>query len=336
MQPVVTILVPCYNYGAFIAQALDSLLGQTLHELELIVIDDASSDDTPSVLARYADEPRIRIIRHTQNQGHLRSYNEGLALARGRYVGIVSADDYCLRSDAVACQVALFEQNPSVGMVYSAHIMLDPDGRTTPVVPRAEAKVVPGLDEFRRLVWGNYILHSGTLLRRDVQETLGPYDLDLPQSGDWDFWLRASAGWDVGYVAEPLYVYRLHHSNMQSKGIAPAQQADQNAHTLEKAFAALPVNAPADLWQVRKRSLDHALLQTAWFDLYNGRASRAWQGLIYGCRRRPALALNPELWRFCLRLAALVALGHARYRKAIECLDRIRSLNEVSTRAQSV
>jgi glycosyltransferase involved in cell wall biosynthesis len=317
MQPVATILVPCYNYGRFIAQALDSLLGQTLRDVELIVIDDGSRDDTPAVLARYAAELRVRVMHHEQNRGHIHSYNEGLALARGRYVGILSADDYCRRADALERQVALFEQNPRIGMVYSAHIMLEPDGAMTTVAPYPHDRVRPGLDEFRALLWGNYILHSGTLLRREVQDALGPYDPELPQSGDWDLWLRASAAHDVGYIAEPLYVYRLHRGNMQAKGIPPAQQAAQNVRTLQKAFAALPPDAPAHLWHARSGALDHALLQTAWFDLYNGRQARAWHGVWYGLKRRPGLLRGPELWRFLARLTLSTVLGHRRYRWAM-------------------
>jgi hypothetical protein len=324
MRPQVTLLVPAYNYGRFIAQALDSLLSQTLRDLELIVIDDASRDDTPLVVAPYASDPRVRVVRHEQNQGHIASYNEGLALARGEYVGILSADDYCLRPDALERQVAVFAHNPRVGMVYSAHMMLDPDGQLTTVAHGAADAVRSGFDEFRSLLWGNYILHSGVLLRREVQSALGPYDPQLPQSGDWDLWLRASAGYDVGYIAEPLYVYRLHRSNMQSRGIPPAQQAQQNVRTLEKGFAALPADAPADLWHMRAAAVQHALLQTAWFDLRNGRARRGWQGLAYALRQCPGLVRNPECWRYATRLGALSILGRAGYTRLDAALTRAR------------
>jgi glycosyltransferase involved in cell wall biosynthesis len=313
MKTQVTLLVPAYNYGRFIAQTLDSLLSQTLRDLELIVIDDASRDETPDIVLRYASDPRIRVVRHEQNQGHINSYNEGLAMARGQYVGIVSADDYCLRPDALERQVALFTENPRVGMVYSAHVMHDPDGRLTRVGHGAADAVRSGFDEFRSLMWGNYILHSGALLRRDVQSALGPYDPNLPQSGDWDLWLRAAAGYDVGYIAEPLYAYRLHRSNMQSKGIPPARQAEQNVRTLEKAFAALPPDAPADLWQMRAAAVRHALLQTAWFDLRNGRARRGWQAVLYALGQEPTLLASGELWRYLARLGALTCLGRAAY-----------------------
>jgi hypothetical protein len=259
----------------------------------------------------------VRIIRHAVNRGHIYSYNEGLALARGAYVGIVSADDYCLWADALERQVALFERFPAVGMVYSAHCMLDPDGRTTTVAPMPEDVVRDGRDEFRSLLWGNYILHSGTLLRREVQEKLGPYDPALPQSGDWDLWLRASAMAAVGYIAEPLYVYRLHRSNMQSRGIPPAQQADQNVRTLDKAFASLPPDAPPDIIAARARARQHALLQTAWFDLRNGRRSRAWAGVRHALRREPAIVANPELYRFVARLVLRTSLSQPRYETVV-------------------
>jgi glycosyltransferase involved in cell wall biosynthesis len=286
----------------------------------VIVIDDASCDHSVLVLQRYASDPRVHIVQHATNRGHIESYNEGLALARGAYIGIVSADDYCLWPDALERQVAVFERFANIGMVYSAHCMLDPDGRMTTVAPMAEDCVRDGLDEFRSLLWGNYILHSGTLLRRDIQQSLGPYDPTLPQSGDWDLWLRAATLARVGYVAEPLWVYRLHRANMQSKGIPPAQQADQNVRTLDKAFASLPPDAPLDILKMRARARQHALLQTAWFDLRNGRRSRAWAGARHALRREPAIVANPELHRFLARLFLRTCIGHARYEVLLDRL----------------
>ena len=129
MDPRVSFVVPCYNYGWCVSQAIDSLLEQTYKELEVIVVDDGSTDNTPEVLRRYAEHPRVRLIRHQHNMGHIRSYNEGLGLARGRYLGLLSADDFCLRSDAVERQVACFEAHPSVGFVYSSVAFADRHGR---------------------------------------------------------------------------------------------------------------------------------------------------------------------------------------------------------------
>src|ERR1051325_3330661 len=91
-MPRVSYVVPCYNYGHFLARAVDSLLQQTFRLLEVIVVDDASTDDTQQVLARYANEERVRVIHHANNRGHIQSYNEGLQMARGDFIGLVSAD----------------------------------------------------------------------------------------------------------------------------------------------------------------------------------------------------------------------------------------------------
>jgi glycosyltransferase involved in cell wall biosynthesis len=303
----VSFIVPCYNYGRFVAQAVDSLLQQTVRDLEVIVVDDASPDDAAAVLERYRDEPRVRTVRHERNRGHIASYNEGLAMARGRYVGILSADDYCLTRDAVARQVEVFERYPRVGLVYTAHAMVYPDGTSSTVRPWPEDRVRPGLEELRDLMWGNYIQHSGTLLRAEVQAALGPYDPRLPQSGDWDMWLRACLTHDAGYVAEPVYAYRMHQSNMQSKGIAPGRQAEQNLLTLERALAQLPAGAPPAVRRAAGPAMRHALLQTAWFDLHQRRSGRAWQGTAYAVRRSPSVVLGGELWRFLARLVLLTA-----------------------------
>src|SRR5258708_139018 len=116
MQPRVSFVIPCYNYGRFVNQAVDSLLNQTFAAIEVIVIDDASPDDTPEAVKRYAADPRVRLVRHAQNCGHIATYNEGIAMSRGEFVGLMAADDYCVRPDAVARQVTMFDANADLGV----------------------------------------------------------------------------------------------------------------------------------------------------------------------------------------------------------------------------
>lgn len=325
MRPEVTFVVPCYNYGRYVAEAVESLLAQTRQELEIIVVDDASTDNTPEVLKAYRGHPRIQLLRHEQNQGHIASYNEALALAQGKYVGILSADDYCLERDALARQIALFDAHPTIGMVYAAyHVMAGRELLSTEAVfPHHGFR--RGLDEFRSLMWGNYILHSGTLLRREVQDELGPYDAQLPQSADWDQWLRTCARHDVGYIPEPLYVYRIHHSNMQAKGMPPEQQLMQAVRTLERGLAALPLNPPGEIVRNKAAAMDHALLQVAWFDLFHGRRMRAVRGLTYALRARPGLWRGREFWHFLPRLALMIVVGGPSYRRSMAQLERMRA-----------
>ncbi len=311
----VSLVVTCHNYGRFLDQALRSLAGQTQREWEAIVIDDASTDCTAEVLRSWSGEPRLRTVSNRQRLGNIRSYNQGLALARGEAVGVLSADDYLLRADALERQMEVFDSCPEVGLVFSAHAIVRQGCRPRIVAPWPEDGVHPGLEEFRRLIWGNYVLHSGALLRSDLARELGPYDPQLTHTGDWDMWLRAAARRPVGYIAEPLYAYRLHGDNMFHRGLPPWRQTDQVLHTVERALATLPpAVAMPDGLQVRF----HALLQTPWFDLHNGRRGRTWAGLAYGVGRDPRLIMAPEFWRFLPRLLLMTAVGGAWYRRLAE------------------
>jgi glycosyltransferase involved in cell wall biosynthesis len=316
----VTFVVTSYNYGRFLATALDSLLRQTVREVEVIAIDDASTDETRQVLQHYRNDPRVRVVLHDSNMGHIASYNEGFAQARGRFVGHLSADDYALVPNAVEQQIRMFDSDSRVGLVYSAHTVFQQDAAPWHVVPWPADLIHPGFNEFRQLMWGNYILHSGALLRREVAEELGPYRPELTHTGDWDRWLRAAARHWVGYISQPLYAYRLHSRNMYQTAMAPWQETDQTIVTIERAFASLPPDAPADLVSARPAVVRHGMLQIPWFDLHTGMRRRTWLGLIYATRRRPDLVLGGEFWRFVPRLVLMSMVGRERYRRAMAWL----------------
>lgn len=322
IDPTVSFVVACYNYGRYVNQAIDSLLGQTLREIEVIVIDDASTDRSDEAIATYAGDPRVHAVRHQRNRGHIETYNEGLSMARGRYVGLLSADDYVARPDAVARQVQVFDANPAVGLVHAAYQTVDAAGRAAGSSGHwHEDYVVHGLEEFRQLIWANYVPHSGTLVRRSCHDELGYYDTRLPIAGDWDLWLRIAARFDVAYIAEPLYAYRLHESNMM--GSAPfSQTSAELALTLERAFASLPETAPRELRMLRRPALRHALLLDAHGQLTCGRRARAWQACAHALRRSPSVALSREFWSVVSRAALMSAIGHSWYDAARRTIRR--------------
>jgi len=322
--PHVSFVVPCHNYGRFLGAALESLLAQSVPELEIIVVDDASTDETMAVALRYSGDPRVRLVRHEQNQGHLRTYDHGLSVARGAYVALLSADDVCLDRDAVAKQLALFESDMEVGIVYSGHLILRPDGTTSTVLPWPVDRIRSTRDEFADLIWGNYITHSGTLLRAEVQRELGSYDPRLPHTGDWDMWLRAAARHRVGYVAQPLYGYRMHGGNMRHRRISPAQAATESVLTLGRGLAALRSDDRESLRPALAGAMTHALLQNAWFDLAEGLRGRALGGLAFAVRRRPGMLAGGESWRLFARTLASLLIGHRRYRRVDHWLNQRR------------
>ena len=319
MHPRVSVIVTCYNYGRFVAEAVDSLLSQTLAELEVIVVDDASPDHSRAVLLeRYADNARVKLILHEQNQGHIRSYNEGLAQARGEFMGVLAADDFCLRPDAIARQVAVFDANPQVGFVYSAYAMVDVNSKPFRAFQPFQADYVRnGFVELRDLMFRNYIPHSGTLVRRAAHSEVGWYDVALPHAGDWDLWLRVASRFDVGYVSEQLYAYRVHGTNMSIARYSPSHANGEVLLTVDKAFAALPADAPPDIMAQHRTARHNALMKTTWGDRSLGRMKRAWQGIADAAKRDPSLLRTRLFYNHLIRLAVLTIVGHQRYQRLV-------------------
>lgn len=310
-RPLVSFVIPTYNYADFVGKALDSLLGQTLVDLELIIIDDASTDDTQRVLERYRQDPRVLVVRHTSNRGNIRTYNEGLAMARGEYIGLLSADDVCLRPDAVARQAAVFHSDPQVGFVYSGQAWVDESGRLLMVNQRSPVdQIREGLEEFKDLIFTNYVPASGTLVRRACHEQLGYYDERLPDAGDWELWLRIATRYRVGYIAEPLYGWRLHGANMHHRTVTPAQATREHVLTLRMAFAGLPSSAPDVIRRLRRAALRQVRLSSVDWDKGHGRTARAWGQVLHGLRHSPDLLLARRFYWVLAKLIIVTLLGH--------------------------
>ena len=216
MNPTVSFVVPCYKLAHLLPECLQSILDQTYADLEVLVMDDCSPDNTQEVTQSFSD-PRIRYIRNQKNLGHLRNYNEGIAMARGHYVWLISADDRLRRRYIVERYVALMENNPSVGYVFCSGVGLEGDTETG-VLPYATHgdtdKIFRDRAFFVRLLESNSVLAASGMVRRECYERLGLFPLDLPYAGDWYLWLLFGLHYDVGYLAEPMVSYRQHSLSM--------------------------------------------------------------------------------------------------------------------------
>jgi len=201
----VSVIIPTYNYARYVAEAIDSALGQTYAPLEVIVVDDASTDDTPRVLAAYGD--RIRAIRQP-NGGAGAARNTGIAAARGEYVAFLDADDVWLPAK-LQLQMALFKADPTLGLVHCGSEAIDGQGKTLEVFLDGKEGFV-ALEMLRLDREVIQLPGSCIVVPRRVAEELGGFDARLPPSEDWDFCFRVSMRYRVGYVRKPLFRYRLH------------------------------------------------------------------------------------------------------------------------------
>ena len=217
--PLVSFVVPCYKLAHYLGACLDSLLGQSYANIEVIVMDDHSPDDTAAVAAAYADK-RVKYVRNDPNLGHLRNYNKGIGLASGEYIWLISADD-CLRSmDALEHYVRVMEENPRLAYIFCPAMGLGPNGEETGVVEWTRAfpsrTTLTGREFMAVLADGNCVSAPAVMVRRRCYETAGSFPLDLPHAGDWYLWCAFAVLGDVAYLDEPLICYRMHGSNMST------------------------------------------------------------------------------------------------------------------------
>ena len=216
----VDVVVPCYNYGHHLPGCIDSILSQEGVDVRVLIIDDCSTDDsveTAKSLA-YAD-PRVEVSCHAVNQGHIRTYNEGLLdWADGDYTVLLSADDL-LAPGALGRAAAIMDDDPEVGFVYGWAPYFEENDRLPRVGWRRRGTIRwSGRDwiEGRCRTGHNVISSPEVVVRQDIQRRVGGYEPSLPHAGDLEMWLRIAAVSDVAYVRDaPQAYHRVHGESMQ-------------------------------------------------------------------------------------------------------------------------
>lgn len=215
-SPLISFIVPCYNYARFLPDCLNSILGQEGNfDFEVIVIDDASTDDTAEVIRKFTGDPRIRVITHATNLGHAGTINEGLMKARGEYIARIDPDDrYC--PDFLSHVMEKFYAFPGVGLVYGDVAIIDDGGR---IMAERCDRVHGGRDfkgnELVRLLERNFICAPSVIARRAAWLKAWPAPDGLAFN-DWYFTLMMAREHEFYYIDKVLADYRVHNSNHHS------------------------------------------------------------------------------------------------------------------------
>lgn len=247
--PRVSMVMPVHNGARWLADAIDSVLAQDFTDFELILVDDASRDASPAIMAdAAARDPRVRLLRLDSNVGLPAALNHGFAAARGDLHSWTS-DDNLLRPQMLGRLVATLDTQAKADVVHADFMLIDEAG-----VELGRSRVGP----VERLLYGNNI-GACFLYRARVTEALGGYDTQLFGVEDYDFWLRAAPRFAFVALHEDLYLYRKHGGSLTS------QRAEQiQALTAQIVERALPATLPA-------RSRSEILLGLAL------RSSRRWR-----------------------------------------------------------
>ena len=215
-SPLVTIAVPVYNGARHLRESLDSLLGQTYPRTEVIVLDDASKDDTPAILASYGD--RIRVVRNEKNLGGFGNMNAGVKLAAGELIAIYHADDV-YEPMIVEREVDYLRAHPTVGAVFCLDTFIDAEsheyGRLQLPPDVARNDVLTYEDVLNALLrWKNRFLRApGAMIRRSTYDAVGLFREQFGIASDLDMWLRIARYSGIGLLHEYLFRYRHFHGN---------------------------------------------------------------------------------------------------------------------------
>jgi len=218
---LISVVMPSYNHERYIGAAVDSVLGQTYSNLELIIVDDGSTDNSAEILERITD-PRVRVFAQ-KNQGAHAAINRGLGLATGEYVAILNSDDtFC--PDRFGRAIDVMHKYSNVGLVSTWIEIINSEGRhlgikegwrnCEPWPIRNPGKSFKACSDFKlNLLMTNFVSStSNIVMRRSVVEKVGGMR-NLRFAHDWDFLLRAAEHFDCHQIEKPLLRYRVHETN---------------------------------------------------------------------------------------------------------------------------
>jgi glycosyltransferase involved in cell wall biosynthesis len=336
--PLLSVTVLNYNYARYLPQCLDSILRQSFTDFELILINDCSTDNSSEVIERYKGDSRVCVVNHNQNRGYIASLVEGSSMSRGKYLTVISADDYCTSDLAFATLLDVLEADETVVFAYSAHGLYGDGGiRRYLRRPHPHSYVRSGPEEFRDLVQENYILHSGAIIRASTYRAVGGYDPSARYAPDTIMWMMLCTRGKVAYCADDLYAYRVHQTNMSVSHAGIRDGLRESLSGIDTAFAALRGCAGIDD-SLYRRAVKRNLVAAATDNIFAGRVRTGWYAFSCGARIHPIWTVF-QTRTFILLACSL--LGSRRYlllRDVLRCIYRSSatkvSLNTVTNSAK--
>lgn len=294
--PLVSIVIPSFNHADYLAAAIDSVLAQDYPRVELIVLDDGSTDGSAALLERYG---RRFHWERQPNQGQASTMNRGWRMAKGEILAYLGADDVLL-PHAVSASVSALERDPGAVAVYCDFMLIGPDSEP---IRRVRAPAFDYRDMVTRL-----ICHPGpaAFFRRSGFEKAGEWRGAYRQYGDFDFWLRLGLQGPFVHIGEVLALYRVHPGSQSFAAASPAT-AEEPIRVMEAFFA--DPRLPQELAGLRREAMSSAYLHSARLLTRAGR----YRGAMAAARRalglHPRNAFAPRTWRLAAN-ALFNRVGH--------------------------
>jgi glycosyltransferase involved in cell wall biosynthesis len=239
--PLVSVCIPTYGHGRFLPAAIESVLGQSLPDFEVIVSGDGPdhADETASIIRSYGDE-RIRFNQLPRHAGVAENRNACLRMAKGRYVAWLDADDL-YEPDALACLSGTLDAHSGASFAHGGFQLIDEADFKLRAGSNASERdmVEPSREAFTELAACNDVTTSTVMVRRSAQERAGDFDASIGRSStDWNMWLRLALLGDVAFLRQPLARYRLHADTISAQTSPSGERLKCDIRAVLKVFAA--------------------------------------------------------------------------------------------------
>ena len=213
-NPKVSVVIPAYNHERYVGEAIQSVLDQTFQDLELIIINDGSTDNTETEILKFKDE-RIRYFSQ-ENRGLSATLNRGIELAQGEYFNFLPSDD-AFYPEKIEIQLKIFEGDTGLGLVFAYPQLVDTEGREIEEDPAAQWAIVPYETKeeiFPALFERNFLSAPAALIKMDCFKKVGFFEESLKYAQDYDMWMKVLKHYDIRLLKKPLVRYRWHGENL--------------------------------------------------------------------------------------------------------------------------
>lgn len=257
--PTLTVVTPAYNQADFLRDTIESVLSQDYPNIEHVVFDDGSTDETPNILAEYGD----RFVWETQaNMGQTPTINKGWAMTSGEIITWLNSDDTFYDTGSVRTGMEYLIANPDVGIVFGDSMFTEADGieiePTRPIVDFTYQKMVLNCE--------NSISQPSAFIRREIVAKVGDLDPKFYYFMDWDFWLRAGIYYKIEHIDAIMSTYRLH---ADSKTVAQSKKAAPELDYMYQKFFARE-DIPAEIRAIEKESMMNMCFTSGGYYLKGG------------------------------------------------------------------
>lgn len=220
----VSVIIPTYNQDKYLCEAIDSMLGQTYKDFEIIVINDGSTDNTEKILGEYGDKIKWK---SQKNKGSAVARNSGISMAKGEYITFLDSDDVAM-PNRLELSVDYLDKHPAVGLVYTDYYQVNERGELM--------KLTAACGHGLLLIQANYVPMGSCMCRSECIDTVGVFDADTLGSCDWDMWIRIAERYSIHRIPKPLYKRRMHSNQTSLRPNRMDYERKLQIRILEKAY----------------------------------------------------------------------------------------------------